>query len=136
MSVSIGFKKMNLPGNEAGVIEVRQQARHMAREMGFDLADQTRIATAVSEIARLSGGGTIHLRLLAEQSRIGLECTLTSEEGRWQNPIPQRRPVPPQQVLGGVQRLVDELLVGPSDGVPTITLRKWRRQPGAAETCG
>src|SRR5262249_6750859 len=34
------------------VVATRQRARQIARLMGFDAQDQTRVATAVSEIAR------------------------------------------------------------------------------------
>ncbi len=37
---------------EHDTVTVRQRARHIARLLGFDVQDQTRIATAVSEIAR------------------------------------------------------------------------------------
>ena len=37
---------------EADVVVVRQRARRIAELLGFDIQDQTRIATAVSEIAR------------------------------------------------------------------------------------
>jgi len=37
---------------ELDVVAARQRARQIARELGFEQQDQTRIATAVSEIAR------------------------------------------------------------------------------------
>jgi anti-sigma regulatory factor (Ser/Thr protein kinase) len=48
--------------NQHGVVAARQRAREIAALLGFDAQDQTRIATAVSEIARnafeYGGGGT------------------------------------------------------------------------------
>ncbi|HID74881.1 MAG TPA: anti-sigma regulatory factor [Planctomycetaceae bacterium] len=45
----------------ADVVAARELARRMACELGFGLADQTRLATAVSEVARnaiqYAGGG-------------------------------------------------------------------------------
>src|ERR1700749_4764481 len=38
--------------HEQDVVTARQRAREIARLMGFDSQDQTRIATAVSEIVR------------------------------------------------------------------------------------
>jgi signal transduction histidine kinase len=38
--------------NEQGVVAARQRSRDIARHLGFSALDQTRIATAVSEIAR------------------------------------------------------------------------------------
>lgn len=49
--------------HEQDVVTARQQARQLAHELGFDAQDQTRIATAVSEIARnafrYAGGGKV-----------------------------------------------------------------------------
>ena len=48
---------------EHDTVSARQRARQIARLLGFDAQDQTRIATAVSEIARnafrYAGGGKI-----------------------------------------------------------------------------
>ena len=48
---------------EHDVVAARQRARQIAALLGFDLQDQTRLATAVSEIARnafrYGGGGTV-----------------------------------------------------------------------------
>lgn len=38
--------------DESGVVTARQAGREMAYELGFGLADQTRLATAISELAR------------------------------------------------------------------------------------
>src|SRR5580692_7806619 len=49
--------------HENDTVAARQRARQIARLSGFDAQDQTRIATAVSEIARnafrYAGGGKI-----------------------------------------------------------------------------
>ena len=48
---------------EHDIVAARQRARQIAALLGFDLQDQTRLATAVSEIARnafrYGGGGTV-----------------------------------------------------------------------------
>ena len=50
-------------GREHDVVNARQRARQVAELLGFDVQDQTRIATAVSEIARnafrYAGGGRV-----------------------------------------------------------------------------
>lgn len=52
---------------EQDVVVARQRARQLARLLGFDARDQTRIATAVSEIARnafrYAGGGLVEFAL-------------------------------------------------------------------------
>ena len=54
-------------GRERDVVLVRQRARQIAAALGFDGQDQTRIATALSEIARnafrYAGGGRVEFRL-------------------------------------------------------------------------
>jgi signal transduction histidine kinase/CheY-like chemotaxis protein len=49
--------------HEHDVVAARQRARHLAAAVGFDASDQTRIATAVSELARnafmYAGGGSV-----------------------------------------------------------------------------
>lgn len=51
--------------HENDTVTVRQRCRQVARLLGFDPQDQTRIATAVSEIARnayrYAGGGKVEL---------------------------------------------------------------------------
>lgn len=57
---------------ENDVVAVRQRARRLAELLGFDTQDQTRIATAVSEIARnafeYAGGGQAAFGLAGETS--------------------------------------------------------------------
>lgn len=54
-------------GHEHDVVAVRQRARQVAELLGFDTQQQTRIATAVSEIARnafrYAGGGRMEMRV-------------------------------------------------------------------------
>ncbi len=57
---------------EQDVVVARQRARQVAGLIGFDSQDQTRIATAVSEIARnayrYAGGGKVDFRLEGESA--------------------------------------------------------------------
>jgi signal transduction histidine kinase/CheY-like chemotaxis protein len=58
-------------GAETDIVLVRQRTRRLAELIGFDAQDQTRITTAVSEIARnafeYAGGGRIEFRLLGDK---------------------------------------------------------------------
>jgi signal transduction histidine kinase/CheY-like chemotaxis protein len=58
---------------EEDVVEARRQARDIAARLGFDANDQTRLATAVSEIARnafhYAGGGQAEFVIDAEAHR-------------------------------------------------------------------
>ena len=53
--------------NERDVVAARQRSRQIASLVGFDAQEQTRIATAVSEIARnafrYAGGGQIEFSI-------------------------------------------------------------------------
>lgn len=66
------------------VVEARQNARRLARELGFGLSDQARIATAVSEVATRAVGnqGTICFSSVSRDSRRGLECACDGCEWR------------------------------------------------------
>jgi signal transduction histidine kinase len=57
---------------EEDVVTARQRAAHIASLLGFDASEQTRIATAVSEIVRnafrYTGGGTVDFSINVESS--------------------------------------------------------------------
>lgn len=63
--------------DEVVIITARGATRELARELGFGVVDQTRIATAVSEVVRnvveYAGSGRIELRVLERGSSVGLE---------------------------------------------------------------
>jgi len=64
---------------DADVVQVRQQVRGWAVELGFGLVDQTKIVTAASELARnaliYGGGGFVRLEALNNGTRKGLRLT-------------------------------------------------------------
>jgi signal transduction histidine kinase/CheY-like chemotaxis protein len=59
---------------DEGVVTARQIARDVAEQLGFDRLEQTRIATAVSELARnarrYAGGGQVRLRCTADELQV------------------------------------------------------------------
>jgi signal transduction histidine kinase len=67
---------------EEDVVTARQRARQVADALGFDEHDQTRVATAVSEIARnafrYAGGGAVEFGLDVEN---GLLTAVVSDRG-------------------------------------------------------
>src|SRR5215475_9607481 len=69
---------------ERDVVLVRQRARQIAGLVGFDAQDQTRIATAVSEIARnafeYARGGNVEFRLEGSTAP-QLLCVQVSDRG-------------------------------------------------------
>jgi len=109
------------------VVMARQCAREMSRDMGFSLTDQTRIATAVSEVARRAlrnqGRGNVLFTVVSSNSDRGLQCTCVG--GEWLS-------APPDpafgDILGGIERLVDEYEVEPrGNNRVAVIMRKWLR---------
>src|SRR5581483_1772369 len=70
--------------HEYDVVLVRQRARQIAAALKFDSQDQTRIATALSEIARnafqYAGGGFVDFRI--EQNPVPALLATISDQGR------------------------------------------------------
>jgi signal transduction histidine kinase/CheY-like chemotaxis protein len=68
---------------EQDVVVARQRARQLAGQLGFDGQDQTRIATAVSEIARnayrYAGGGKVEFTLEGESPPQILHVRITDK---------------------------------------------------------
>jgi serine/threonine-protein kinase RsbT len=112
--------------NNYDVVMARQHARELARAVGFGLTDQTRIATAVSEVTRraLENLGHISFRVIAEGTRRGIECIC--QGCQWVETLPG---VPTGEILGGlrgVERLMDEFELQPEEeGQTTVVMRKW-----------
>ncbi|AGZ38535.1 sensor histidine kinase [Actinoplanes friuliensis] len=110
---------------EQDIFVVRQLAREVAREVGMETQDQTRLATALSEVGRLmlvtgrdaevvfvaAPDGVPTLQVQVEYPVTGDAARLTSQ-------------------LGQVRRLVDSMEVG-DGGIGTI-VRMSRRLPPAA----
>src|ERR1051325_2585926 len=65
---------------ETDIVQVRSRTRRLAELVGFDLQDQTRITTAVSEMVRnayeYARGGRISFRLTGEAPRRTFEIVV------------------------------------------------------------
>jgi serine/threonine-protein kinase RsbT len=125
---------------DAGIVEARQTARETARTLGFGVVDQSRIATAVSELARnvvryaTGGQGTALIRALPASERgTGIEIVIADDgPGIADTELVMRAGYTSSAGLGmglpGTKRLMDEMDL---DSVPgrgtTVTIRKWRR---------
>jgi len=113
------------------VVMARQRARELAREMGFGLTDQTRIATAVSEVARRAqeNRGTISFAIMMDGPRRGIECICAGVDLAEVevNPLyPSVNGSAPRD-LEGVKRLMDEFQLLEHNGKKTVVMRKWLR---------
>lgn len=110
--------------NDFDVVMARQRAREISRNLGFGLTDQTRIATAVSEVARraLANQGSVSLAVISDGPRRGIECTC-------QGCSPPTGGVSPGEFLGGLQgvaKLMDEFAW--IDAKQTVVMRKWLKR--------
>jgi signal transduction histidine kinase/CheY-like chemotaxis protein len=119
---------------EQDVVTARQRARHIADLLGFDRQTQTRIATAVSEIARnafsYGGGGTVEF-LIEGQTAPQVLLICISDQGPG---IPNLSEIlasqyhsPTGMGLGivGAQRLMDRFHIDTEPGRgTTVWLRK------------
>ena len=126
--------------SEDGIVVARQQAREAAKGLGFGLVDQSRITTAVSELARnvvryaTNSRGEVLIRTLTAPDRgTGIEIVVRDEGPGIPN-VDQalRDGFTTGNGLGmglpGAKRLMDEMTIDSALGHgTTVTVRKWRR---------
>src|SRR4051812_32464430 len=125
---------------EDGIVAARQYAREAAKGLGFGLVDQSRIATAVSELARnvvryaTGGRGEVRIRALrTRDARTGIEIVVCDEGPGIPNVDQAMRDgFTTGNGLGmglpGTRRLMDEMTIDSApDRGTTVTVRKWRR---------
>jgi len=123
--------------NEFDIVAARQAARNLSKSMGFGLVDQTRITTAISELARnivlYAGEGSIYLRSVNDGCQNGIEI-LASDDGpgiadiklAMQDGYTTSRGL--GTGLPGTKRLMDEFSIRSSLGEGTqVVVRKWLR---------
>lgn len=122
--------------NEHDIVRARQVGRQFAKEMGFGSIVQSRITTAISELARniflYAGTGTITIEQIREGKRIGLRV-IAADEGPG---IPDIRKAMEDGFstsgalgagLPGVKRLMDSFLIesAPNRGT-RVSVVKWK----------
>jgi serine/threonine-protein kinase RsbT len=129
--------------SEDDIVLSRQRARETAKQLGFGAVDQSRIATAVSELARnvvryaTQGRGEVAIRELAaspdSRGRVGIEIVV-SDEGPGIPDVGEalRDGYTSGGGMGmglpGTRRLMDEMSIDSAVGQGTVvTIRKWRR---------
>ncbi|OAI43753.1 serine/threonine protein kinase [bacterium SCGC AG-212-C10] len=123
---------------EADIVAARSLARKVAVEIGFGAMDQSRIATAVSELARnvvryaTNGEGEVRVARVERDGQAGIEI-IVEDRGPGIPDIPRAM----EQGftsgkglglgLGGTKRLMDEMELTSTVGVGTkVAVRKWR----------
>ena len=118
---------------EHDVVAARQRARQIAGSLGFDAQDQTRIATAVSEIARnayaYAGGGRVDFAVEGRTAPQVLEVRV-SDNGpgvaRLQDILDGRYRSPSGMGLGivGARRLMDQFHIETSSAGTVVSMKK------------
>jgi serine/threonine-protein kinase RsbT len=126
--------------SEDDIVTARRQAREIARALGFGAVDQSRIATAVSELARnvaryaTDGRGEARIRRLPLSPRgEGIEIVVRDEgpgiadvERAMQAGFTSGGGL--GMGLPGTRRLMDEMEIESALGIgTTVTIRKWHR---------
>ena len=124
---------------EYDVVLARRRAREAAALLGFDVQGATRVATAVSEVARnafgYAGGGTVELVLAGD----GLDRALRIRVADRGPGIPElgavlagaNRPEGPEGGIAAVRRLVDDFRVDSSPESGTVVTLAKRLPPAA-----
>ena len=128
---------------EEDIVRARQRARDVARALGFGMVDQSRIATAVSELTRnvvryaTDGRGEAIIRDLERaadgSSAAGIEVVVRDDgPGIADVEEAMRAGFTSGRGMGmglpGTRRLMDEMEIDSVVGRgTTVTVRKWRR---------
>jgi serine/threonine-protein kinase RsbT len=125
---------------ERDIVAARQMARATAERMGFGTIDQSRIATAVSELARnvvryaTDGRGRVHIRDVLTEARVeGIEIVVEDDGPGMADPeeaLSEGFTTGRGMGLGlpGTRRLMDEMILESEPGKgTTVTIRKWKR---------
>jgi serine/threonine-protein kinase RsbT len=119
---------------EVDIVRVRSTARSIARGIGFGLVDQTRIGTAVSELARnvyfYAGEGEVHIDELSNVHRgirivfidhgPGIENIELAMTDGWSTSNSMGKGLP------GAKRLTDHMEIESTPGKgTTVVIEKW-----------
>ncbi len=122
--------------DEEHIVVARQTARRAAEKLGFSLVDKTRVATAVSELARNvyvhGSGGRMEIEELHQGERIGIRFIFIDEgpgianvEQAMQDGFTTSKGL--GQGLPGSKRLMDYLQIESKPGKGTkVETIKWK----------
>ncbi|MCL0088489.1 anti-sigma regulatory factor [Dehalococcoidia bacterium] len=123
--------------DEYDIVSARSVGKQMAAEIGLGIVDQSRIATAVSELARnivlYAGTGVVTFRRLNDGGRSGLEIVASdSGPGIADIELAMQDGYTSGNGLGvglpGTKRLMDEFEIKSEVGKGTrVMIRKWGR---------
>ena len=122
--------------DEYDIVMARSAGKNVAKEIGFGIVDQTRIATAISELARNiivhAVEGVVEIKqIYRDGGSVGLQV-VASDHGPGIPDVEQAMRVGFSTGhglgagLGGTKRLVDDFQIDSTVGKgTTVTIRKW-----------
>jgi serine/threonine-protein kinase RsbT len=123
--------------SDLDIVAARVQGRDLARDMGFDVIDQARIATAISELARnvvlYAYSGELLLNRVEPNGRVGLQLVCTDHGPGIENAHEVMRQAHVADAglsmgLPGARRLMDDFEIASEPGIgTTVTACKWLR---------
>ncbi len=123
--------------SDVDVVVARQEGRKLAAQLGFSSADQTLIATAISEVARnivnYAGHGEIVLSIVEEGGKQGISMIARDKgPGIADISLAMQDGYSTSKGLGlglpGSRRIVDEFEIESEVGKgTTVTMRKWKK---------
>ena len=121
--------------SDLDIVAARVEGRNLAKELGFGIIDQARIATAISELARnvvlYAHSGQVILKTINASDRIGIEIICEDQGPGIENlDLVMRDGYSTTRGLGmglpGTKRLMDEFEIESQMGIgTTVTVRKW-----------
>jgi len=121
--------------NDLDIVAARAEGRKLAQEMGFDIIDQARIATVVSELARNvvlhALCGQVHMEKIKDGERVGIQIVCEDQGPGIGDPEEILDVEEPQGEatnvgLTGTKRLMDDVVIESQDGLgTTVKVRRW-----------
>ena len=130
-----GIKKSIPIKDEYDIVTARSAGKSISSEIGFGIVDQTRISTAISELARNilvhANEGIVHLRQVAIDEKIGIEIMAEDAGPGIENiELAMTDGYTTGGGLGaglpGTKRLMDDFEIDTEVGRgTTVTVRKW-----------
>jgi serine/threonine-protein kinase RsbT len=122
--------------SDLDIVTARVEGRELAKELGFGVIDQARIATAISELTRnivqYAERGEAIMRPVEVGGRVGVEIICQDEgPGILDIDLAMQDGYSTSTSLGmglpGAKRLMDEFEIESEIGGTTIIIRKWLR---------
>lgn len=121
---------------EAHLVTVRNMTRVFAKEMNFNLVEETKLVTAVSELSRnmiiYAGGGNMKIEKVILEERSGIRITFSDNGPGIENlELAMQDGYSTKNGLGlglpGTKRLVSDMEIESETGKGTrVTITKWK----------